>query len=184
MRNTSGHRFFYLALGLIVIGMVSAEIGAVYYFEKMYGVSGSKSAGSCNGLTADGMTIGNLVAIDTLINYGNGTMEWYNETEVPSGWNFYQLTLYIARCNVVASFDTALNEHYVTGINGLANRGHSYWTLWILCENTAAWIFANVGADLIRLSNGQTLAWAYETLSSPNPAQPPEPGTSIVNSCA
>jgi hypothetical protein len=87
---------------------------------------------------------------------------YYNETSFSAGSNFYNLTLYLTRGNIDAKFYPSFNEHFVTGINGVKNQGQIYWTLWILCQKQNAWVVSPVGADLIRLANGQTLAWAYE----------------------
>ena len=123
--------------------------------------------------------------MDTLINYGNNSVKWYNETNIPTTWNFYDLTLFIANCNVESQFyGLPYNEHFVTGINGVRNTGRSYWTLWRLCQKEGAWTVSNVGADLISLSNGEALAWAYQVLSSPNPTEPPLDGAKTVGSCS
>ncbi len=156
------HRLFYLVLAFIAVGILSAQIGAYYYLQKL-----SSPAGP---------TLG---TVNTLINYGNATMKWYNETNIPANWNFYNLTVYLTRGNIVATFDTLLNEHYVTGINGVENHAPHFWTLWTFCENQSAWAQATVGADEIRLGNSTTLAWAYQI-----PYQSPMPGASTVGLCS
>ncbi len=155
------HRLFYLVLALIAVGILSAQIGAYYYLQKL-----SSPAGPTPG------------TVNTLINYGNGTMKWYNETGIPANWNFYNLTVYLTRGNIVATFDGVLNEHYVTGINGKENKAPYFWTLWVFCEKRIAWTQAPVGADKIFLSNNSTLAWAYQI-----PYRSPEPGARTVGLC-
>ncbi len=117
--------------------------------------------------------------MNTLINYGNGTMKWYNETTIPPNWNFYNLTVYITKGYLVASLDTVLNEHYVTGINGKENKAPYFWTLWTLCEKQRAWTQALVGADKIFLGNNSTLAWAYQV-----PYHSPAPDARTVGLCS
>jgi hypothetical protein len=156
------HRLFYLVLVLVAVGIISAQIGAYYYLEK---------SSSPNGST--------LGTVNTLINYGNGTMKWYNETKIPANWNFYNLTVYLTRENIVAPFDTLLNEHYVTGINGVNNHSPYFWTLWTFCEKQSAWAQATVGADKIFLGNNSTLAWAYQI-----PYQSPVPEARTVGLCS
>jgi hypothetical protein len=155
------HRFFYLVLVLVAVGIISAQLGAYYYLEKMSSPNGSE-----------------LGTVNTLINYGNGTMKWYNETQIPANWNFYNLTVYLTRGNIVASFDISLNEHYVTGINGKENSAPYFWTLWTFCARQSAWTQASVGADKIFLGNNSTLAWAYQI-----PYRSPEPGARTVGLC-
>jgi hypothetical protein len=155
------HRFFYLVLVFVAVGIISAQLGAYYYLERMSSPDGSE-----------------LGTVNTLINYGNGTMKWYNETQIPANWNFYNLTVYLTKGNIAASFDIPLNEHYVTGINGKENSAPYFWTLWTFCEKQSAWTQASVGADKIFLGNNSTLAWAYQI-----PYRSPEAGARTVGLC-
>jgi hypothetical protein len=160
--------------------MASVQISAYYYLQKSYGGTTSKTAIKCGSITASNSSGTNTIAVNTLISYGNGTINWYNRTDIPAGWNFYQLTLATANCNVEASFyGPPLNEHYITGINRVVNHGGTYWTIWTFCPNQDGWAVAPVGADRILLKNGQTLAWAYEV-----PYQSPVPGTKQVGACS
>ncbi len=180
-----GHRLFYLALGLIAITIISAQVIAYSYLQRQYNVGPSRSAVSCSQLVLNSPgTAVRFVAVNTLVNYGNSTVKWYNKTNIPADWNFYDLTLSVASCNVEAQFyGPPFNEHFVTGINGVRNAAHSYWTLWIFCQEKSAWTVSRVGVDLIGLNNGDTLAWAYQVLSSPNPTEPPLAGAKTVGSC-
>ncbi len=145
---------------------MSAQIGAYYYLLRLY--SQAAPPGSC------------AVSVCTLINYGNATVKWYNETSVPANWNFYKLTSNLTGGRIEAQFyGLPLNEHFVTGINGVKNQSPFYWTLWIFCQKQNAWAVSPVGADLIHPGNGETLAWAYEI-----PYHTPIPGTRTVDSCS
>src|SRR5437016_3302356 len=85
-------------------------------------------------------------------------MKWYNETAVPSSWNAYALTMYLAKCNVQAKFyGPPLNEHFVTAINGVSNQGSFSWSIWMFCQNKNAWAYSQIGIDLISLVNGWML---------------------------
>ena len=170
---------FYLVLGLIAALLVAAQVGAYYYLQRSYGGTLSTSSAQCG--PSNGSSAGtNVVETNTLINYGNGTLRWYNETNIPATWNFYQLTLHLANGNVKEQcYGTPYNEHYVTGINNVNNQNPFYWTVWIFCQSQNAWATSPVGADRIRLSNGQTLAWAYEV-----PYQAPLPGAGTIAFCS
>ncbi len=160
--------------------MISVQVGAYYYLQKSYGGVTSKTSIQCSSPINSNSSGTNLITVNTLINYGNGTAVWYNRTDVPADWNFYQLTLGLTSCNVEARFyGPPLNEHYVTGINGVVNQGKTYWTLWMFCQNQDGWAVAPVGADRIVPGNGQTLAWSYEV-----PYQPPIPEAKKVGLCS
>jgi len=158
--------------------LVVAQVGAYYYLQRSYG--GTLSTSSVNCSPSNGGSVGNNVQTNTLINYGNGTLRWYNETSVPATWNFYQLTFHLANGNVQEQcYGPPYNEHYVTGINNVNDRSPFYWTVWIFCQSQNAWATSPVGVDLIRLSNGETLAWAYEV-----PYQPPLLGAKTIAFCS
>jgi hypothetical protein len=126
-----------------------------------------------------------MIAANVLISYGNGTMKWYNETDVPSSWNAYALTLYLTKCSVQSRFyGPPLNEHFVTAINGVSNEGGFSWSIWIFCQSANAWTYSQVGIDLIALANGETLGWAYGASSSGGNPQPPITNTKTTSSCS
>ena len=163
---------------------MSAQVGAYYYLERFNSGTVANSSVLCNYLTS-GSTGVNMIAANVLISYGNGTMRWYNETAVPSSWNAYALTMYLAKCNVQAKFyGPPLNEHFVTAINGVSNQGSFSWSIWMFCQNKNAWAYSQIGIDLISLMNGQTLAWAYGSSSSSGDPQPPMSNARTVSACS
>ena len=180
------HRVFYIALAVIGVAVILAQTGAYYYLQKMYNSDSSKESASCKLLVPNSSALTSIcVSVNTLINFGNTTIKWYNGTRAPADWNVYSLTVYLAHGNIESTFyGPPLNEHYVTGISGIRNAGRSYWTLWMLCQSRGAWTVSPVGADRLSLSNGDIFAWAYEVLTSPNPDQPPLPGARITGSCS
>jgi hypothetical protein len=138
------------------------QLEAYSYFRNLYSVSAQHVTG-----------------VNTLINYGNGTIVWYNRTSVPAVSNLYDLTLNLTGGNVEAAFyGPPYNEHFVTAINGVGNHSPYYWTLWLYCQNKNGWEVSPVGADNIRVGSAQTIAWAYEI-----PYHSPLPGTQTFDSC-
>ena len=166
----------YIALSIAGLVVASVQAAAYYYFQKSYPVA-STSSDPC---TNSGISKpASLIAVNALINYGNGTMRWYNET-IPTGWNTYQLTLHLTNCHVQADYyGPPLSEHLVHAINGVANSGSFSWWLWTFCQTRDAWVSSGVGADQVQLSNGQTIAWAY----AKSTLQPPILGTKTAGSC-
>ncbi len=109
-----------------------------------------------------------------LIDYDNGTLHWYNNTQVQPGWNLYVATLAITNGNVNATlYGPPLNEHFVTGINGVQNTQSKFWFLWTW-NSTALWQIANVGADLLPTYNESIYAWTFcGSTSAGNPTCTP-----------
>jgi len=180
--SSRGHRRLYFAILLIAISLISIQVGAYYDLERFFlSNNGAAQNTGSHGSNGSGNNSGNqgTVAVNTLLNFGNGTSKWFNETKVPVSWNFYNLTLYMARGNVESEWYPEYSEHFITGIDGISNSGAYYWGLWQYCTNDQAWLYSNVGADKIALSNNQTMGWYFE--SDPHP--PPVPGAKTVLTC-
>ncbi len=164
------HKAFFAALFLVAAIIVGFQASAYYYYEK----SNIACPSPCERST---------VAVQTLINYGNGTSQWINKTGVPSDWNFYQLTNSIAR--VQATFSSSISEHFIYGINGVQGSRQYFWSLWAICQKSNAWVATGVGADAIHFTSYHTLAWYYQAANSQDPSawSPPVPGAAKVTVC-
>jgi hypothetical protein len=105
-----------------------------------------------------------------LIDFGNGTLRWHNNTRVQPGWNLYTTTLVLTNGNMHATWYPSFGEHLVTSIFGVANSKTSYWTLWTY-NATASWKLSGVGADLVPVQNGSVYGWSYcaESATTCNP---------------
>ena len=131
------------------------------------GQSGGISAKTCP------LVNPNAMCVDTLVNYGNGTSIWYNETNVPVDSTFYSLTLQIADGNV-GSVDEPPFGHFITSINGVTSDGvgsncNYCWGIWIYCAKDSGWMYSLLGADSIRLNNRDVVAWYIHDISQNQP---------------
>ena len=98
--------------------------------------------------------------VDMLIDFGNGTRLWYNNTSVQPGWNGYVATLVLLDGNVQAVWYPQYGEHFVTGLDGIPDTDTNYWFL-LTYNRTASWQAAQVGADELQMLNGTVFAWTY-----------------------
>ena len=96
-----------------------------------------------------------------LLDFGNGTSEWYNDTQVQPGWNLYVATLLVTSGNVNATWYPQYGEHYVTGIDGVQNSATRFWFVWMYNTTSLSWENSQVGADQLPTFNGSTFAWTY-----------------------
>jgi len=96
-----------------------------------------------------------------LLDFGNGTNRWYNDTQVEPGWNLYIATLLITNGNLDATWYPQYGEHYVTGVDGVQNSATKYWFLWVYNESSLSWQNPQVGADQLPTFNGSIFAWTY-----------------------
>jgi len=158
-----------LGLVLIAVSAIAIQSVAYYSYQNMSNHEASKSAVLCRGIDAS------CIRVSTLINYGNTSTVWHNVSDVPSTWNFYQLTVHIANVDST-SFSFG---HLVTSVDGVPASGSSYWRLWIFCGAKSAWFYSPVGADSLSLADGASFAWALQS----DPSQPPIGGEATVDSC-
>jgi len=162
-----GHKRLYIAILLVTITVASVQIAAHYNFARLFS-SHTDVSGTGNGNSGNvSSTNGNLIKVSTLFNYVNGTARWVNNSRVPIGWNFYDLTLHLANGNVESTYYPGMGEHFVHAINGVKENGSFYWHLWSFCNKDNAWTFSIVGADDIVLSNNQVLSWYYASSETP-----------------
>lgn len=103
-------------------------------------------------------------SVDMLLEYGNGTKLWFNQTAVQPGWNAYIVTLVSVNGDLQATWYPNYDEHFVNGIQGLENNPseNRAWSLWTW-NSSNVWQVANVGPDEIPTYNGSVFAWAYCT---------------------
>jgi hypothetical protein len=101
-----------------------------------------------------------LYTADILVDFGNGTRLWYNDTRVQPGWNMYVETVVLSRGDLQAQWYPEFQEHLVSGIDGVSDSQTKGWFLWTYNE-TASWQTSQLGADLLPVYNGSVLAWTY-----------------------
>jgi hypothetical protein len=101
-----------------------------------------------------------LYAADILIDLGNGTRHWYNNTQVQPGWDMYTETVVLSHGDLQAPWYPQYQEHFVTGIDGVANSQTMFWFLWTY-NSTALWQPATAGADSLPVYNGSVFAWTF-----------------------
>ena len=103
---------------------------------------------------------GLLGTTSIVIDFGNGTRQWYNGTAVQPGWNVYLVTVLVTRGHLNDSWYPQYGEHLVNGIEGLQNSGKAAWFLFSY-NSTSRWQPASLGADEVLASNGTVFGWGY-----------------------
>ena len=183
---------------LLVLAITLASEAGSYYYLQITRLNRQPSPPTPNGkgtgrnnTNTDGKITGtnsSKIVVNVLINYGNGTNIWYNETNIVAGTTFYNLTLAITHGNVESVYYPLYNSHYITGINGVYNNNDRIrcsvcWILWNYCKGDNAWASSLLGADLIKLENGDTYAWYIQDITR-SPWQSPEPGAKTMALCS
>jgi hypothetical protein len=109
---------------------------------------------------------GKALAYDVhmLVDFGNGTSRWYNDSTAQPGWNGYVVTLVLLDGNVQASWYPQYGEHFVTGISEVNQTSSKSWFVWEFAAGK--WTPSQTGADQLQTVNGTVLAWtlcAYDS---------------------
>jgi len=104
----------------------------------------------------------NTTSVNILLNYGNGTLVWHNQTSAPSSWNFFNVTQLVTNGNLGAVYFASFGSHFVYSINGVGCPASNIfcdeaWGFWTL--NGICWNLPFVGIDLIPVSQSTTVAW-------------------------
>src|SRR5260370_22670872 len=104
----------------------------------------------------------NTTSLNVLLNYGNGTLIWYNQTLVPSTWNVFNVTELITKGNLGSVFFASFGSHFVYSINGVGCPSSNIfcdeaWGFWTL--DGIFWDLPFVGVDMIPVSQSTTVAW-------------------------
>jgi len=101
---------------------------------------------------------GAMIAVNIGINYGNETIEWHNNTVVPSGENLLNATMRVA----IVEFKSFPGlGAFVTSINGRGQNPSTdlYWTYWVYNPQTRQYELGPVGAGSYLLTSNQTVQW-------------------------
>lgn len=111
--------------------------------------------------TVKGILEEKIVVVSVLIDYGNGTREWHNNTEVLAGSTLLEATMKVAK----VLGETGKYGFYVKAINGLeevlvsSNEGYSWiWYYW----DGKSWVMGPVACDAQKVVDGGIYMWRYE----------------------
>jgi len=147
--------FTFFALALIVWALVASSIAGYYYYQ--YNILFGKTR--------------KIIDIDIGVNYGNGTVKWFNDTKAKTIDTLFEVTIRVATVNYTGYMGTGV---FVTAINGVANPHLSskhYWIWWT--RTTEGWTTGPVGCDQYFVNNNETYYWYYEDTSTWPPLSPP-----------
>jgi hypothetical protein len=93
-----------------------------------------------------------------LLDFGNGTRRWYNDSSAEPGWNGYVTTLVLLKGDVQAVWYPQFGEHFITQLAGVSQTASEYWGVWQY--SGGQWTYLQSGVDLLDIHNGTTFGWA------------------------
>ena len=142
------------------LALLAGTVGAVNTTMPIYAQASSQLSGLWNSYLKLKPASAQVYSADILLNFGNGTRLWYNDTQVQPGWNLYTTTVVLTGGNMDATWYPSFGEHFVNGIEGVTGNANSYWIAWTY-NSTASWQQSKLGADLLPVYNGSVFAWVY-----------------------
>jgi hypothetical protein len=95
--------------------------------------------------------------VNTKLDYGNGTVKWFNSTKVPV--NATLLT--VSKINLDIKYSVSDLGAFVTSINGINGDAHHYWAWSYYDEISKNWVPGSVGSDKWVLHDRDSAAWTY-----------------------
>lgn len=143
--------WMWVSLGLICLLIVMAYFAVYYYSESVRYQSLYKEA--LNDLKRLTMPV------SILIDYGNGTRFWHNNTLVPRGANLLLATEIAAE---VESETYPEMGEFVTSINGVGGELGKYWIWYTWNPEKSDWEWGPVACDRYILREGEVVMWRYE----------------------
>jgi hypothetical protein len=149
------------ALGLLAL--VAGALGVTWASARYLGPSLSHISSSSKSPTR---SQDQVIDVSLLIDFGNGTRLWFNNTTVPDNYNFYNVTYHVANGNLFASWSDLYSSHFVDEILGFGCVPGSagcggYWSLWVWDGVNSCWSYSSVGVDWLKVSTVGTIAWYY-----------------------
>lgn len=147
MAEKSG--WIWVSAGLLC-GLIAASTIAAYYYGEY-----TKYQNLYKDTLRDLEALTMQVSI--LIDYGNGSREWRNNTRVPLGISLLNATRMVAEVNYTVGHWGA----FVNTINNVGGDPGRYWLWYYWSSSTSKWEIGPVASDAYVLHHGDILSWVY-----------------------
>ncbi len=138
------------AAGVLLCTTLAASVLAVNYYNQaeLYRRSYEALLRDLEGLT---------IIIHLKIDYGNGSVVWYNNTRLPLDSNLLNAT------RKVAAVEYVMGEYgaFVNRINGVGGEPNRFWLWYYFDPDRGEWAYGPIACDRWRLNNGSIVAWIY-----------------------
>ena len=151
MAEKSG--WMWVSAGLICGLIVTAYFTAYYYGEY------TRYEGLYRATLKDLEAL--TMQVKILIDYGNGTRRWHNNTRVPLGFSLLNATLTVAKVDYSFMEFGGKLYAWVKAINGVGGSPNKFW-FWYYWNSTASkWESGPIASNAHILHHGDTVSWVY-----------------------
>jgi len=157
MAEKSG--WIWISVGLLC-GLIAASTIAAYYYGEYtkYQDLYKDTLQDLEALT---------MQVSILIDYGNGSREWHNNTRVPIGVSLLNATRMVAEVNYTVYPELGAFVNAINNVGGDLGR-YWLWCYWSLpipvtvLPPASPWAIGPSASDAYILHHGDILSWIYE----------------------
>ncbi|HDI74663.1 MAG: hypothetical protein DRJ52_02330 [Thermoprotei archaeon] len=151
-----GKLYGIIVAGILVWALVASSLTAYYWLEY------SKYKRLYESLSVK------VIVVNIGVDYGNGTVAWYNKTVLPAGSTVLSALVQVAK----VEYKVFPYGAYVVSVNGVSermlskNEGYS-WIWYIYDKKKGKMTIGPTAADKYQLSNNDIVLWRYQHWSYP-----------------
>jgi hypothetical protein len=143
----------FVAMGLTVWSIMATLIAAYYYTQY---IETRKTVEEFRSL---------VIKVNVLLDYGNGTQNWHNETAV-GGSTVFEALLTSTKKVQYQTFSYGVLVSSIDGVENSGTASSGYAWFWYWWNATASrWTNLEEGADACILKPNDSIAWRYENYS-------------------
>ena len=147
---SKSHNVWFTISLILVSGLVLASSLAAYYYAQ-YTFADKRYVDTLSSLNDISYRV------NLLIDYGNGTKTWRNQTIIPVGWSLFNTTTKATGGRIEGTrFSFGF---FITSINGVQGTGPSYWSWYMWDREQSKWVPGASGAESYTMKQGDVAAW-------------------------
>ena len=149
-------------LVVLLVWAVAASAAAAYMYQQAEGLRSELSSAKAALAATESELRAKVVHVNVAIDYGNGTVKWFNSTPLPQG-----ATVLTALLCTASRVEYVYGKYgaYVRAVDGveekIISKSEGYSWLWYIFKE-GKWAMGPVAADAYKLSDGDTIMWRYE----------------------
>jgi len=114
--------------------------------------------------------LGGEIKVKILIDYGNGSKVWYNDTTINNGDNLFKAMMKVLK----VTYTTYQYGVFIESINNVHNdpSKNMYWMWWRWDSEKKIWVLGSMSCDKYIPVNGEVFAWKYSNVMEWPPKPP------------
>ena len=116
-----------------------------------------------NSYSNNGNSVNEVIQINLIINLGNGTILYYNNTSVSNNASMLEITKNTVNEQIDVQYYPEFDAYFVNEILGVRGNNKFAWSAWSF--SCCKWSLLDIGSNLFYPKEGQTIAWYYQEVT-------------------